>query len=281
MKPSSPRLIRTTGALLLLLVPVLSWHLFTLTQAGHQEADSHSVIAKLAAFTEPSLYNTFFKIFFRYLGIVPGALFLLVLLWKRRFETTWWIHAWLAGAVIYGAFCVDKLTVHDYYFLPIFIPIFAIAGIVFASKLREMNQTTALIPLTVAFAVSCLLTAKNLSKALTPNTDVIECSALAGELSKPGDFLATLSDVSRFNSLAYLSGRKAVNVEETSLPLSQYLHAGVSFLVMNLPTEESISYRDWILSQGGVEKATRELRDARGRLRTCAVYELPSSSKRS
>jgi len=114
----------------LAVAPVLAWHVFALGQVGHQEFVSHSLNAKFDMLSSSRLYASLFKVYFRYLGYIAGAVLLLYgatrLMGRIRADGTvslpLWVPTWLVISVLYGLLTVDKLPDHDYYFLLVFPP---------------------------------------------------------------------------------------------------------------------------------------------------------------
>lgn len=105
----------------------------------------------------------------------------------------------------------------------------ALAGEVLSSlydTLEKYSIVAALSTLALILTVNTLTAHRSLLKATMPNPDVLSCARLISSTSNELDLIATLSDVSRYNSLAFYSKRLAINVENDAFPISRYIAAG-------------------------------------------------------
>ena len=257
--------------------PVLSWHTFALFQPGHQEASSHSLLLKLHAIFSVSWLSAVLNGYLRYVGI-PFSLFTLALPFLRKkvratpVVLPWWILPYLSASFLYLLATADKIQVHDYYFLPVIPAAFGILGIYSSSLLQNVRR--ARLVFLLLLLVSAALAYPKTIKAITPNNDVMECAQKILERTDSQDILAVWTDVSRFNSLAYYSNRLAVNVENQSLPISRYIKAGASKLVLDLPEEEAVATKAWLHNQKTLPLGEWIFFDAKKRSRTCALFQL-------
>lgn len=218
---------------------------------------------------------TLFQSFFRYFGYLSGALFLCSFFIKANITSPWWFPSFCMSALCYLGFTADKLSVHDYYFLPVFPALFVLAGERFEAALHRFSNSKNLcflVPACLLF--SFLLCWPKFFKAAKPNSDVLECATLVKSHVPEGTYIATWSDVSRYNSLAYFSERLALHVEERAFPLTRYKQTSADYLVLNLPVESASSALRWISSQGAEQRDLKEMFDAKKRARICAVFRL-------
>jgi|GEM_PF-2825139 len=265
--------------------PTLGWHLFASFQAGLQEYESHSLSSKMLYLAMPELYRSLLKIWFRYLGYLPGVILVLAVLLKFIKQNgksihqglPWWFKAWGLSSLVYLVATADKLLHHDYYFLLVFPPFFFLGGVLLANIFNRTRLSSNRLAVTaVCFVIvsNAIIGNRSLLKATSPNPDVMGCAKLIREHTSPGEMIATLSDLSRYNSLAFYSNRLAVNVEQDAFPLSRYIHAGATLLALNLPPEDHEQFRNTLLNPEIPAVARAELFDFKKRLRVCALYRL-------
>lgn len=276
------------GVLILALAsaPIICWHFFTLGLEGHHETVSHSLSAKLEALSSMELYKNLWKMLFRYLGYLPGALCLLCLLFPRCRKALGckemgnWLNLWMWMSMLYLLFTLDKLTAHDYYFLPVFVPLVVLAADFAMGLFRLLELRGHRVILGLSFALVFLLNPflgfRAFFKATRPNPDVVQCAEAIRSRGTDSMLIATLTDVSRFNSLAYLSGMRAINVEGNDVPLCQYQSRGAKLLVLNLAADDYEKAQTWVRSQLGKapEHSLRDLVDFRGRPRVCSIWTM-------
>ena len=110
-------------------------------------------------------------------------------------------------------------------------------------------------------------------KATRVNGDVAICASEIASHTPEGQIVATLTDVSRFNSLAYYSDRLGVNVESVIYPVARYRRAGATRLAVNLSASQFSGYESW-LREARLLWIGRDLPDFKGRERACAVYDI-------
>lgn len=283
------------GLLVMAVVPVIAWHVFAGFQDGHQEYVSHAVSTKLKTLLSYDLYKALLKNYFCYVGYVPGGLLLCSVLpyIRRRVPRSLrgvpaWVYSWLVGVFLYLVCTLDKLVDHSYYFLLCVPPVFFFA----TERLVDLHRRVSTVKsprvadaligiiLLTNFAVST----KSMIKAKRQNADVLKCAEQIRNHTRPGELIATLTGVTRFNSMAFYSGRLAVNVEGASFPIARYVNAGATTLVLNLDPKHMSLMRGWInreLGRSRVLWSSDELKDFRGRKRSCAIYDLAKEPKRS
>jgi len=283
LKP--PNLIHVALLMFISLSPAVSWHIFAIFQGGVQEFESHSLHGKLLYLGDPAFYSTFINIWFRYLGYLPGGILILAILLKPLKldslpllfgKLPWWFYAWGISSIVYLAVTADKLIYHDYYFLLVFPPFFFFGGILLTKLflyLDARSRVLAVSVISVVLAVNILTAQRSLLKAISVNPDVMLCAELINSQTESDEIIATLTDVSRYNSLAYYSNRLAINVEQDAFPLSRYLDAGASIMVVNLPPEEYQFFKTVFLPAEKDQVSLKEavFPDFRGRPRTCAL----------
>jgi len=271
-------------------LPTIAWHTFAFLQGGVQEFESHSLSNKISFLLNPDLYSSLLKYWFRYLGYLVGSILLIALLLRLVQKESiisfgkvpWWFPAWGLCSFIYLAFTADKLINHDYYFLLVFPPFFFLGGQML-SKLFSNNfldsKSSTVVALSFLVIFSCGLSYRQLLKAQAINEDVILCSEVIESKTQNMDIIATLTDVSRYNSLAYYSNRLAINVEQEAFPVQRYVNAGASHLLINLPPGEYEHYKDLLVPLQAAENFHTKyvFPDFRGRPRVCALYQLENS----
>jgi len=268
-------------------LPTIAWHTFAFLQGGIQEFESHSLSNKISFLLNLDLYSSLIKFWFRYLGHLVGGILLVALLLrlvrKNKMlsygEVPWWFPAWGLCSFIYLAFTADKLINHDYYFLLVFPPFFFLGGQLLSnllSRFKDRTMAVAAIAIALVFIPEVTIAKRALLKATTPNPDVIKCAELINSLTDENEFIATLTDISRYNSISFYSNRLAINVEGDAFPLTRYKDAGASVLLINLPTEEAQLFQNMLLPETAeaLSLAHVNLVDFRGRARTCAIYPL-------
>lgn len=264
----------------LLVLPVVSWHLFASFAHGHHEVVSHSAYEKLNALSSVALYRTTWKMYFRYLGYIPGAVMLIYLFIGQKRASPTWVRHWMWIGVLYMILTADKLLHHDYYFLVIAPPVFwysaeALRAFEKWAVQRNGNQLRVALFISLVIASNAVCSWKGLEKARRINPDVTACALEISTHTKADEFIATLTGVQRYNALAYYSRRLAINVEGREFPLSRYSRAGARTLVVNLPEDEFNDYDRWIRQQlGKASNAKFNLQDFKGRDRICALYAL-------
>ncbi len=297
---------RSVWALLLFTIsclPVLCWHYFASLQSGHQETVSHSLDTKLGALLNGELYSTIFKMLFRYLGYLPGACLLLLIAlallyrsglllkaveqsYAARLRLAWrkdcrWLSHWLLCGTLYLLATSDKLLHHDYYFLLIAPPMIVLASrslLLLEGYCSERWGQKAGATLLILFALSNFaVSAKSVWKAQKSNPDVDVCAKLVRENTPKSSLVGMLTDVSRYNSLAYYSKRNGITIEHDAVPLKRYTQVGMQYLTINLPPDEARHYETWMRGQEPniMMIESRELKDFKERPRQCALYRIP------
>lgn len=271
-------------------IPVMSWHLYTALQSGHNEALSHSWLAKQNMLLSSELYHSVIKTWFRYLGSIPGTLVLLIigaLLWNRKSifkECPAWFAPYTFCLLLYLAFSVDKLPYHDYYFLPVIPVLYPFAAAIITKGVTHLNlkdppaRTTFLI-IAALFTAHFYIGIRSFLKATKMNPDVLKCAEAIRDEVPDDRLIVTLTDVSRYNSLQYYSGRMGISVEGNNFPLNRYTLSGASFLVINLSPQEKQNLEPWLvqeLQSATHRKTVRNLFDAKNRPRSCEIYQLDS-----
>ena len=265
-------------------LPVLAWHIFTFQQGGYQEVASHSFAAKFAALADGALYRGLWRDYVHYVGLIPGVL--AVLLWLYRLvrrSDYWalpvWALVWLIAAIPYALLTLDKLSAHEYYLLPFLVPLLAVVVLPLGWLLEHVRAAHNWGLVVLLCLVHVFLGYKNLLKAQRENPDVIACADAVRSVTAPGDLLAILTDVSRYNSIAYYAERRGLHVEEFAFAPGRYRAEGAQALVIALAQERFSAAEKWLLDgQGGAKVRladVQDLKDFRGKMRRCAVCTLP------
>jgi hypothetical protein len=278
---SSSFILSSVGTSLLSALPVLLWHYWTFIQVGHHEQSSHTISNKIATLTSLELYTTLAKMYFRYLGYLGGGI-LLIEIFRNKCRLpvrTWWLVSWLLIATLYLLLTVDKLLDHDYYFLPILPPFIFLSGFAIAKFLRTTSAPI-VAGCCLIFLIDFGVSAKSFLKATRENPDVLPCAKLLIEHTREDEFFASLTDISRFSSLAYFGDRLAIQVEEDHFPIERYRKAGASYLLLNLTPQRHQELTPWIRDNS---KAISEIvnltdvKDFKGRPRICTLYHINGS----
>lgn len=286
--PGGERIVRSLLFPSLALLPVLSWHVFVfLSSSGHDETLSHSLEAKLSVLLSLSFLEVLIEDLFRLLGHGPGVLFILFGLHGvvRRKELPplsdyrWW---YLAAFVLFLMATADKLPNHDYYFLlgaPLLVPA-ASASLIYGFQGLSLffKRSTVLTSAAVILLVTIGVSLKKFWKATTINPDVMLCAKAVREVLPSERLLVIASDLSRYNSIHFYSGRRGFPLEGTDFPLPRYTDAGAGVLAVNLPPEIAEELSNWALDQGAVPLVTKlpPLQDFKGRERVCRLFEIRS-----
>jgi 4-amino-4-deoxy-L-arabinose transferase-like glycosyltransferase len=274
-------------ALVLSVLPVLFWHWFAFIQAGQQEIWSHALELKLAALVSVELYKEIFQNLFRFLGYLPGGLLLAALLarlipskkTRLNLKPAWWIGPWIGVGLLYLIFTSDKLIDHDYYFLLIAPPVIVLSAQIINEVLRLLNINwggkTVFGFLLILLISNFAFAGKKLVKAQKENPDVIQCSDEVKDAVAPDQLIATLTDLGRYNSIAYYAQRRSINVSGDAFKLQDYAKAGAKYLVLNLSPQEYLSHSKWLeANQATSPIVSQDLRDFKGRKRLCRIYSL-------
>jgi hypothetical protein len=281
--------------------PVLYWHYFSSQQIGHQEAISHSLIAKADVLLSIELYKTFAQMLFRYLGYLPATILLIVLLilllrrigligesidWLNLawFDDRQWIAQWLICGSVFLLATTDKLLHHDYYYLLLAPPVIILAAralLILESWCFERAGLRVAGSILIIFALSNIgFSVKHVRKATRINPDVDQCAELLRTNSEPNALFGVLSDVSRFNSIAYYGRRNGITIENDSIQLERYQRLGMRYLLINLDPEGAAHYASWIEGQnsGMTLLDSLVLKDFKKRDRICNLYGASMSS---
>ncbi len=269
-------------------LPVLSWHIWTLLQEGHQEITSHNISDKIKILFSAQFYLTLQKYLFRYLGILPGIVLLIYLLQflgkKSKVNPNEFLLflLWGVPSFIYLIFTAEKLPDHDYYFLLIAPGFFVMSGLALNYFWNSYNSKNYQKYLFIGYVVIVLSplpqTYLSLKKSLKENHDVIVCSDTISQMVPEKNLVGYLSDVSRYNSLAYYAGRFGLIIEDQNFPLSHYLGYGMNHIAVNLPDEDFEVFSNWLNQQKDIETKKiihlDTLLDFKSRKRNCGIWEI-------
>lgn len=269
------------------IAPVLFWHIATASLFGHSEAFSHSAAAKLKVLFSLTFEKAIWKMWFRYLNPILGGISLAMFLFNKNFRKTstltYWERYWLLSSAVFLIAAADKIVIHDYYFLLVFPPIASILSRGYASLINSTDKiSTSLQQRLIKYAhiaivpLSFIITYNKVLSAQTNHPDVQQCAQAIVETTTSDTLIATLTDVSRFNSLAYTAKIKSINVEGPALPINQYTKLGAKLLVADLSIEDFKSYASWFTSNGLTKPLwySDQLKDYKGKQRVCALYKL-------
>lgn len=267
--------------------PAIAWHVWSSFQPGQHEMLTHSLPAKLDALCSATLWMSLLKAYFKYMGHLPGVIMLYVMVLptgirlQRKENFPWWIELWFGIALFYLWFTADKLINHDYYFMLI-APPFLILGALAINDLTQYlaerhGRLVACATLTLIIGATIGFSASAYLKATRPNPDIFYCAKLISENTDAEDLVATLTDVSRYNALAYYSGRRAINVEGITFPFERYRAAGASYLAVNMAGGGAVNYYLWLQFLPREAKliwGSSWVKDAAGRNRHCYLFSL-------
>lgn len=283
-----PRLIswRMRGAMLLGVtvtsLPVVWWHVYAMLQGGYHEASSHGIENKLTALLNPRLYKAFWRYYTHFVGIIPGVLALGGIVWLRftRSESLRipdWVLPWIVALVPYSIATLDKLTDHEYYILPFAVPLIVVVGICCARIISlgaTARRSTLLI--CIFFVVQMSVSYRSITKAQRENPDVVACADVLRQATQPEELVAFASDTQRYNSLAYYAERRGFHVDGEAFPAVRYVQEGATVFLLARDSKDQAATRMW-LRRGGKRAfvliaSSEELRDFRGKSRTCQVF---------
>lgn len=287
------QILYVASLIVLAISPTLIWHLWTFTQDGQNEIYSHDIRAKASFVLSWPFLGLMVKRFFSYLGYSPLVVLLLsVVLRIKDKDNRVRLIAWnglnsvqvavLLTSILYLCFTSDKLTAHDYYFLPVFvllIPYLAqfLVNNVEANKHATRRQLEIL--LCIGFTISFLFSAQRFLKASMQNKDVFLCAKVLQENTNLDQILTIWTDVSRYNSMAYISKRRGYAFESPQIGFNEYAKRGSTTLLVNLPLE-STSILDAYLNdkKNKLKAIKREIyKDAKSRERICVLAEHKST----
>lgn len=307
------------GAMLLVIaasLPVFAWHFlpggFLPRETGQSEVFSHVLGQKMEVIFSGQIITILWKIWFRYFGYLTGALTLSLLVLKyvlgmlkdsrilplsipselTRLAVSTKIvifpaeRNFLIFSLVYLFLSADKLPYHDYYFFPVVILLSPVVSRVLAqvaAGLRGMLANYKAEVIICGFVVvSTGISGSKIFKAQHVNSDVVNCANFIRDSTADNELIATWTDVSRYNSITYLSGRKAVNVEGTAFHPNRYRRAGASVLVIDLPEREFPAAHVWAASHGVSAPyliQAMSVREGGARERVCALYRLSGGNR--
>lgn len=277
-------------------IPVVSWHVWTLFQEGHQEIISHGILEKLKFILSIEFLFIFQKYIFRYLGFLPGAIFFLSIVlyftssirsfFNDKSRTINLLKLWIFPTIVYLVFTADKLSHHDYYFLLLSPGLFVITAITIQfvthylqeKELLKGKNKVYLVTLAIIIISPSVQSFLSLHKALKENSDVTQCSENIRVHTEEKSLIAYASDVSRYNSLAYYSERRGLILEQMNFPLERYVPYGVTHIAVNLPETEFNDYKYWIEKQAFPKlrqiSLKTDLIDFKNRKRSCGLWKV-------
>lgn len=281
------------------LLPVIVWHLWSSFQLGDQDYLSHSILKKLALLFSPGFAGALIHAFFQYLGYPIGGgliVWLIVKFIRQRLSADsapgtrrgsspgllypWWFSRWCACSLLYLIFIADKLSAHVYYFLLPFPALCYIAAQLIADLVDSVRVRAgagkAGVICAVFLVAHLLLSHQQLRKACLENPDVNAVSAALKSTVGREEFTAFLSDVSRYNSIAYYADRLGFHVEQNSFPLSTYQALGAKFLVIDLDAQTYSELALWFDQQLRGKKPvwSEQVYDFKGNLRIARIFQL-------
>lgn len=236
-------------------LPVILWHGWCLTQEGHHEIYSHSLVNKKDIllsldflFLLSNRINSYFGLYayfsiailMFYIGIKRSSVCDTILK-TQNIKPQNIIYS---KQLIYVSICMyllitlDKLPDHDYYFLPVCILLIPLLSHFLLHVRNRYAIPYFFIIIFVCYLGNSTLGIARFIKASKPNPDVYHCAEDTLTHTKESDKITYWTDVTRYNSIAYVAKRKGIAFEESGIPLRRYTEKGVSFLVINLPVDE-------------------------------------------
>jgi hypothetical protein len=272
-------------------LPPLIWHAYGFLLPLYNETASHSLSTKLSTLFSFELYRSFLKIYFRYLNTIPGVLLIIgvALSMIKGFQTKEkadlsLLRKWLFIAVLFLLLVTDKLLDHDYYYLMFFPPIVIITGhyssLFFNYISLRYGSTLSVSILSVFILITGFEGFKHYGKATRINSDVHTCAEAIKDHTASEELIASLTDSSRYNALAYYGNRLAVNIEYDLLPLSRYTEVGAKYVVMNLPNSVIENFSSDFQAQLNDQELLFEnmnLKDFKEKNRVCRIYRLETT----
>ncbi|MDD2943200.1 MAG: hypothetical protein PHC51_09580 [bacterium] len=301
---------RSLAGVILLVVfvslPVFVWH-FWPRSIGHSEVISHVFWRKLEVVFSGQIISVIWKNWFRYFGYLTGLLTLAFLVLKyilgrladsRILPLSIPVEiaslAAVTGIVIFPAeriflifslpylfLSADKLPHHDYYFFPVVMLLCPVVSRFLAQLavgvqgvIADKGRTAIVV---IFIVLSTGISVSKVLKAQRVNSDVVQCAKLVSDSTVDSELIATWTDLSRYNSIAYISGRKAVNIEGEAFHPNRYRRAGASVLVIDLPKNEYPMAHEWAVSHGVSAPYLTQAMSVRhgGPVeRICALYRL-------
>ncbi len=279
-------LLKAILVIALMSSPILSWHIWCSLQDGNQEYLSHSITNKLSFIFSSGFPLIILKRLCLFFGECLVLFISLYYFLQGRIFEKLRLNDFIPPLIIpslllgflYLLATADKLSDHDYYYLPIaalLTPCIALF-ISYILRVTESNNFNKLqIVLLIILCCGSFFALKRFEKATRANFDVLECSEIIKIKTSESDLIAIYTDVSRYNSLAYYAERKGVVVENTAFPISKYKSFGADFLLLNLEENESKSFKEtFLIDFKNLNNVfSLKLKDFRKRDRICELFK--------